>query len=599
MSIRSLLRTYRRWARSLTLSVVLTVLAAIAEAATLVLVGPMAQLVADGEDRFEGSLGPVSLDLARSDLVWAAIGATVVALALQLLSAWVRGRIVASYEKARRLELMDAYLWADFDLQRRDREGRMQARFGGFVNQGTHAMNSLVGLIRGGVSMVVLFVTSFLISPLFAGLMAVFAVVLAALTRPIIGAAKRASTELADAQLVAAEEVAESTSAVREVRTFGVQEAVAGRVGALSRRISRIRKRQTLIQGAVTPVYQSLGLLVVIGTLAFATTIEGIDLAAFGAVAILLLRSISYGQQLQSAYQKLTESLPYIERLNDTIEEFRLSRPHFGDEHLVAVQTVDLRTISFTYPGQGTSELPTTALHDVSLSMTAGESIGVVGPSGSGKSTLAQILLRLRAPDEGDFLVNGQAATSFSESSWARTVALVPQEARLVHGTITENLRFHRSWIDDDALVFAAERAGLHRTILELPDGYRTEMGPSVRALSGGQLQRLSIARALAGRPSLIVFDEPTSALDVESEVIIRDTIAGLGPHVIRLVIAHRLSTLDACDRLVVLVGGEVAADGPRIEVLETSDFLRGARERGYLDATAEVSNRAGAPTDG
>lgn len=599
MNLRGLLRTYRRWARSLTLSVLLTTFAAIAEAATLVLVGPMAQLVADGTNRFEGSLGPVSLDLARSDLVWAAIIATIVALALQLLSAWVRGRIVASYEKARRLELMDAYLWADFDLQRRDREGRMQTRFGGFVNQGTHAMNSLVGLIRGGVSMFVLFATSILISPLFAGLMAVFAVLLAALTRPIITAARRASTELADAQLVAAEEVAESTGAVREVRTFGVQDAVAGRVGAHSRRISRIRKRQTLIQGAVAPVYQSLGLLVVIGTLSFATAIEGIDLAAFGAVAILLMRSISYGQQLQAAHQKLSESLPYIERLDETMEEFRSSSPTFGEAHLTAVRAVELRTISYTYPGQGDGGLPQIALRGVSVSMSAGESVGVVGPSGSGKSTLAQLLLRLRAPDEGDFLVNGQRAVSFSETSWARTVALVPQEARLVHGTINENLRFHRSWIDDATLVDAAERAGLHETILELPDGYQTEMGPSTRALSGGQLQRLSIARALAGGPSLIIFDEPTSALDVESEIIIRDTIAGLGPDVIRLVIAHRLSTLDACDRLVVLVDGKVAADGPRLDVLETSDFLRGARERGYLDATAESPGHAGVPTDG
>lgn len=599
MNVLGLLRTYRRWARSLTLSVLLTTTAAVAEAATLVLVGPMAQLVADGKNRFEGSLGPLTLDLTRGDLVWAAVVATIVALVLQLLSAWVRGRIIASYEKARRFELMDAYLWADFDLQRRDREGRMQTRFGGFVNQGTSAMNSLVGLIRSGVSMVVLFVTSILISPLFAGLMALFAVILTALTRPTISAARRASAALAEAQLAAAEEVAESTSAVREIRTFGVQDAIAGRVGVHTRNISRLRKRQTLIQGAVTPVYQSLGLLVVIGTLGFATAIQGIDLAAFGAVAILLLRSISYGQQLQSAYQKLSESLPYIEMLNETMSEFRSSRRQFGDEHLDQARTVELRAISFTYPEQGDRELPAPALRGVSLSMVAGESIGVVGPSGSGKSTLAQILLRLRTPDEGDFLVNGRSAEHYSEASWAPEVALVPQEARLVHGTIIENLRFHRSWLDDETLIEAARRAGLHETILELPDGYETEMGPSIRALSGGQLQRLSIARALAGDPSLIVFDEPTSALDVESEIIIRDTIARLGSDVIRLVIAHRLSTLDACDRLVVLVDGHVAADGPRLHVLETSDFLRGARERGYLDGTAKSRGRAGTPADG
>lgn len=590
MSIRALLRTYRQWARSLTLSVLLTTAAAIAEAATLVLVGPMAQLAADGRDRFEGSLGPVSLNLARRDLILAASGATVVALTLQMVSTILRGRIVASYEKVKRLDLVDAYLWAGFDVQSHDREGRMQSQFGGFVNQGTYAMNSLVGLTRAGVSMTVLFITSVLISPLFAGLIVLFAAVLAALTRPIITAGRRVAGELASAQIKAAEEIAECTGAVREITAFGIQDAIAVRVGAHTRNLSRVRRRQTIIQGAVTPVYQSLGLLVVVGTLAAATAIDGIELAAFGAVAILLLRSISYGQQLQSAYQKLSESLPYIESTNAVIRQFRDSRPVVGNVPLRQVRTITLDSVGFAYPAPDDSDHPQLALSEVSASFTAGESIGVVGPSGSGKSTLAQILLRLRAPDTGSYYVNGKPASSFDPKSWSRQVALVPQDARLLHGTVADNVRFHREWIDDKAIAEAAQRAGIHDTILELPLGYGTEMGPSVRSLSGGQLQRLSVARALAGAPSLIVFDEPTSALDVESEIVIRDAIAGLGSDVIRVVIAHRLSTLDACDRLIVLVSGRLVDDGPRSDVLETNDFLRDAHQRGYLDAVSSHS---------
>lgn len=598
MSLLSLLRSYRPWARSLTLSVFLVSTAALAEAATLVLIGPMAQLVADGTDRFNGTLGPLSLDLARSDLIWAAVGATVLALVLQLASAVVRARIVASHEKHRRLDLMDAYLWAGYDVQRRDREGRLQTRFGGFVSQSSVAMNSLVSLIRATVSMVVLLATSVLISPVFAGLMVLFALVLAGATRPLIRASRRAAGELGEAQLAGAEEVAETTGSVREITTFGVQERVGDRVGVQTRRISRIRRRQTLIQSAVTPVYQSLGLLIVIGTLSFATAVDGIDLAAFGAVAILLLRSVSYGQQLQASYQKLSEAAPYVEKLDTSIDEFRASRPEFGKETLGHVHSLRLKSSSFTYPAENQQHSHRPALRDVSLTVTAGESVGVVGPSGSGKSTLAQVLLRLRAADAGTYVVNGKPSTEFDERSWARAVALVPQEARLVHGTIADNVRFHRDWIEEEKLVDAARRAGIHQTILDLPDGYETHMGLSARAFSGGQLQRLSIARALAGDPSLIVFDEPTSALDVESEAVIRDAIMGMGPEVTRIVIAHRLSTLDACERLLVMVDGRVVADGPRMEILEHSDFLRSARARGYLDAEDPAPKRI-STTDG
>jgi ABC-type multidrug transport system fused ATPase/permease subunit len=198
----------------------------------------------------------------------------------------------------------------------------------------------------------------------------------------------------------------------------------------------------------------------------------------------------------------------------------------------------------------------------------------VVGPSGSGKSTLAQLLLRLREPTSGEVDVDGVDARSFTESSWRRHVALVPQQAHLLHGTVAENIAFLRPWVDDAAIERAARDAGIHDEILALPAGYQTSVGASTRDLSGGQVQRISIARALAGSPSVLVLDEPTSALDVHSEAIVQDTMESLRHRMLVVIVAHRLSTLSICDQLVVLRDGVVEAFGPPSEVMASSPFF-------------------------
>jgi ABC-type multidrug transport system fused ATPase/permease subunit len=184
--------------------------------------------------------------------------------------------------------------------------------------------------------------------------------------------------------------------------------------------------------------------------------------------------------------------------------------------------------------------------------------VGIIGPSGAGKSTLVQLLLRLRAPTGGRVLVNGADAVAFSLDDWYRRVTFVPQDSRLFAGTIADNIRFFRTDVDDDAIEAAARLAHLHGDIEGFPDRYATPVGERGGQLSGGQRQRLCIARALVGNPDVMVLDEPTSALDVKSEFLVRQTISGLAPHTSVFVIAHRLSTLSMCDRIMVILNGEL-----------------------------------------
>ena len=201
----------------------------------------------------------------------------------------------------------------------------------------------------------------------------------------------------------------------------------------------------------------------------------------------------------------------------------------------------------------------------------------MVGPSGSGKSTLVQLLLALRPPTSGRVLAGGRDVRELSRSEWVRKVTFVPQQAHLIAGTVSDNIRFMRDDVSQEQIEAAAHFANLHSDVMGFAEGYERQVGEGGSHLSGGQQQRLIIARALVEDPDLLILDEPTSALDVRSEQLIRQTLNELRERMTIIIIAHRLSTLDVCDRIMVIQDGELRGfDTPqRLEM--SSDFYREA----------------------
>ncbi len=200
----------------------------------------------------------------------------------------------------------------------------------------------------------------------------------------------------------------------------------------------------------------------------------------------------------------------------------------------------------------------------------------MIGPSGAGKSTLIQILLRLRDPDSGRYLVNGQAAQDYRAADWHKRVAYVPQEPRLLHASVADNIRYFRDYSEEQV-----ERAGrlarIHEDIVAWPQGYETVVGPRADAVSGGQQQRICLARALVGRPEVLILDEPTSALDPHSESLIQESLTALREELTLFVIAHRISTLDICDRVMVIIDGRMVAFNTVATLKDENAYYRSA----------------------
>jgi ABC-type multidrug transport system fused ATPase/permease subunit len=230
-----------------------------------------------------------------------------------------------------------------------------------------------------------------------------------------------------------------------------------------------------------------------------------------------------------------------------------------------------MERVSFSYP-EGEA-----VLHDISFSIAPHEIVGIIGPSGAGKSKLVQLMLGLRAPNRGRVVADGREISRLDRAEWARKVTFVPQAAHFISGTIADNIRFLRAGVSQSDVERAARLAHFHEDIEGFAEGYDRQVGEHGGHLSGGQQQRLCIARALVEDPDVLILDEPTSALDVRSEHLIRNTLLSLKDRMAVVVIAHRLSTLSICDRIMVIKDGELK-DFDTPDALErSSGFYREA----------------------
>jgi ATP-binding cassette, subfamily B, bacterial len=230
----------------------------------------------------------------------------------------------------------------------------------------------------------------------------------------------------------------------------------------------------------------------------------------------------------------------------------------------VLAGAVSFRDVSFSYPdGQE-------VLRNFTLSIPGGQKIGLVGRSGAGKSTIVALMQRLYDPDSGEVAIDDQVIAHVTQESLRGSIAVVHQDISLFHRSLLENLRYGRPEASDEEVYRAVEAARCTEFIARLPDGYHTLVGERGMKLSGGQRQRLAIARAFLMNAPIVLLDEATSALDTESEQSIQEALARLFRGRTVIAIAHRLSTLDSFDRIVVLERGHIVEDGSPRRLLQT-----------------------------
>jgi subfamily B ATP-binding cassette protein MsbA len=208
-------------------------------------------------------------------------------------------------------------------------------------------------------------------------------------------------------------------------------------------------------------------------------------------------------------------------------------------------------------------------LTDVSFEAKPGELVAIVGPTGAGKTTVINLLHRFYDPTEGHITIDGQDLRQVTMDSWYQQIALVPQETILFGGTILDNIRYGAREATEEEVVEASRAAHAHDFIMSFPDQYQTIVGEKGINVSGGQRQRIAIARAIVKNPRILLLDEATSALDSESERLVQEALEQLMKGRTTFVIAHRLTTIQRADRILVLNKGRLVETGTHAELMD------------------------------
>lgn len=513
-----------------------------------------------------GGSGTVGPAFGQVLPVSTAIVLAAVSLALRVtLSLWgvkVSTRLTAAVTTAQRQRLSHAYLRTSWAVQQAEPAGRLQELLTSFVARITSTVSTLSTAITAGLSLIAFLGTGIAVDPLSTGAVLVALAIVGSILTPIRRAIRRRSTRNAQAGLAFANAVSELGSLGLEMQTYGAEAHFEDRIDQLTRETTVTQRRTQELQGALPHLYMSLAYGAVLAGVALVSLTDFVDLAVVGAVMLLMLRSLSYGQQLSTASASIAASFPFLEGVEERVRRYTEATSVPGTVRPPAVVPVEAQEVGFAYTDDRE------ALAGVTFRLNPGEAIGVIGPSGAGKSTLAQLLLGLRSPTTGAISAAGVPLRDVDRNWWSSRVAFVAQDAQLFTGTVADNIRFFRDGISEEDLRKAAREANILTDIEALPQGFNTHLGERGSQLSGGQRQRLSIARALVGRPELLILDEPTSALDGQSEALIRSTLASLHGRLSVVIIAHRMSTLDICDRIMVIESGRMTA-------LDTPDNLR------------------------
>ncbi|MEL7487833.1 MAG: ATP-binding cassette domain-containing protein [Pseudomonadota bacterium] len=329
------------------------------------------------------------------------------------------------------------------------------------------------------------------------------------------------------------------------------------------------------------------GLVVIVllaGRAALAGTLQIGDIAAVMLMLTNIYRPLNI---LGFAWREIKQGAVDIEKLFDLLDvepaikdapSARALAPTTGE--------IEFKDVSFTHQGRDRG------LQTVNFTAPGGAFVGLVGPSGAGKSTILKLLFRFYDPEAGAVLIDGDDIRGVTQNSLRRTMGLVPQEVVLFNDTLRFNLSYARPDASDAEILEAAERAQLGAFIASLPDGLDTRVGERGMKLSGGEKQRVGVARAILLDPPILVLDEATSSLDSETEKEVQAALAEAARGRTTIAVAHRLSTIAAADKIIVLEDGAVAEEGTH-EALLAEDGLYAALWRRQ---TAEDGGTAPSP---
>ena len=375
----------------------------------------------------------------------------------------------------------------------------------------------------------------------------------------------------------------ETMNGLKVVKVYNQQKYEEGAFRSINARLLKQLLKISRTDAATSPILEVLGMLAIAVAIVVGVsrvTSNKMDGTEFMLLLGLLGAAASSARRTSDVWNKIQEANAAAERVFGMMDgPLEPQRANAAELSMLKTK-LEFRDVVFTYPG---AELP--ALNGINLAVMAGHRVAIVGPNGSGKTTLANLIPRFYDPDRGQILVDGKDIREATLASLRGQIAMVTQNVVTFNDTIAANIGYGKAGASREEIIHAAKRAFAHEFIEPLPNGYDAIIGEQGSGLSGGQLQRIVIARAILKNPAILIFDEATSQVDADSEAKIHRAIEEVMHDRTSIVIAPRFSTIVAADVIVVMNNGRIIAQGQHEELMRTCRLYQSLYETQLVKA--------------
>ncbi len=493
------------------------------------------------------------------------IGAMFVVKAVAgMIIAYVTLKVRMEAENDMRQHLYKKILASRWPYLSRQKFGYLQGTLWMHVAAGASFLQAVTSLLIDTLSTIVYIGFSFFISPLFSFLTFALGALILVLSKPLFRRFKEAERKTMLYEKKMSHEINENVVGLKTIKAMNLAELVSQVVADIYEKYKMVKIKQQVLKNLVSSSFQPLGIIFMMVIFGVYSKQPGFNFATFVSVLYLIQRSFIHFERINSNLQALNSLTPHMEHLIATRQEVDRNQEQGGGLSFSFRDSFEFRNVAFDY---GDSARP--VLDNINFKIKKGEAVGMIGPSGSGKTTMVDIMLRLLEPKTGEVMLDGTAIKDIEFAQWCRNVGYVSQEAFLKNATIAENIAFYDSTITHRDIEEAARMSGIFDFVMSLPKRFDTVVEDRGINFSGGQRQKIVLARVLARKPKILVLDEATSALDAESEQEVKQALDALRGKVTIVVVAHRLSTVLGCDRIIALENGTIREQGRPGDLLE------------------------------
>ncbi len=480
-----------------------------------------------------------------------------------------------------RNDLYENVIFAPLDTLSEHQSGDIMTRVTEDVRMLQQSVTATASIMRAFIK-VAFFLTMMFIQNIQITIISILVLPLVAYLISRIGAqVRKASTEIQQSSSNIYSQLKETLSGINIIKSFTSENTEKKRFQSITASQYNSAIRRARYASLLPPVIEwlaAVGIVTVLGLGCWSVIIGNLSLGWFAGYMFLVAMMYKPIKTIGSVNNVLQQSLASAERIFPLLElESEAGNKTEGKKEISNVHgTVQFQDISFAY-----QENP--VINNVSFKAEPGQVIALVGPSGSGKTTLLNLLQRFYTVDSGKILIDDIPIEEVTLNSLRKNIALVPQDTFLFDGTVLENIQYGSPNSMRQQIIDAAKQANAHDFISKLPNGYGTEIGEAGGTLSGGEQQRIAIARAILKNAPILVLDEATSALDTQSETVIQESLTNLMQGRTCFIIAHRLSTVMRADNIIVIKDGEIVEHGKHTDLYEKGGLYRDLCEQQML----------------